>query len=251
MQFIVVVVAVAPVRKEASHRSEIVTELLFGETAKVIETVKDFIKIQCTYDGYEGWIQTNQTTETDESFIQIKPLGYTYRRNSTALFAGTQTYLSVATPVFDRTNFGKYSVEYQEEDYITFEQLFFEDEVIKMVVLLYENVPYLWGGKSSFGIDCSGFTQLVFKMFNKYLQRDAYQQALQGEVIGFLQEAKCGDLAFFDNEEGRIVHVGIMLSNEDIIHASGRVRIDKIDNQGIINSDTGQRTHRLRVIKRV
>lgn len=251
MQFIVVIVSVAPVRREASHKSEIVTQLLFGETAEVLEAVKDFIRIKCWHDGYEGWIQTSQTTETDESFVNAKPLGYTYKRNSGVVFAGTPTYVSIATPVFDKIYFGKYSVEYDIEEYLSFDQLYFQDELIKMVSLLYENVPYLWGGRSSFGIDCSGFTQQVFKLFNKHLERDAYQQALQGEAIGFLQEAKCGDLAFFDNEEGRITHVGIMLNSEQIIHASGRVRIDKIDNQGIINSDTGQRTHKLRVIKRV
>lgn len=251
MQFIVVIVSVAPVRREASHRSEIVTQLLFSETAEVIETVKDFIRIICSHDGYEGWIQTSQTTETDESFVKAKPLGYTYKRNSTVLFAGTRTYLSLATPVFDKTCFGKYSVEYEVEEYLSFDRFYFEDEVIKMVALLYENVPYLWGGRSSFGIDCSGLTQQVFKLFGKELERDAYQQALQGEAIGFLQEVKCGDLAFFDNQEGRITHVGIMLNSEQIIHASGRVRVDKIDNEGIINSDTGQRTHKLRVIKRV
>jgi cell wall-associated NlpC family hydrolase len=120
-----------------------------------------------------------------------------------------------------------------------------------MITLLYENVPYLWGGKSSFGIDCSGFVQQVFKLFGKHLLRDTYQQATQGESIGFLQEVQCGDLAFFDNAEGRIVHVGILLNSETIIHASGNVRVDTMDSYGIINRNTGMRTHQLRVIKRV
>jgi hypothetical protein len=112
------------------------------------------------------------------------------------------------------------------------------------------NTTYLWGGKSVFGIDCSGFAQSVYKLLGKQIRRNARDQVLSGELIGFLQEAVCGDLAFFDDEEGKIVHVGILLNTEEIIHASGKVRIDKIDNMGIVNVDTGKRTHKLRVIKR-
>ena len=126
----------------------------------------------------------------------------------------------------------------------------FTEASIKEISIQFLNTSYLWGGRSVFGIDCSGFVQQVFRFFNKPLQRDAYQQATDGEVVGFLQEAKCGDLAFFDNEEGKITHVGILYNADTIIHASGKVRIDKIDNMGIVNSDTGERTHNLRIIKR-
>src|SRR6201994_2197792 len=102
-----------------------------------------------------------------------------------------------------------------------------------------------------FGLDCSGFTQTVFKFLNIPILRDAYLQATQGEAVGFLEETKTGDLAFFDNEEGRITHVGILMNAHEIIHASGKVRIDKIDKMGIVRSNDGQRTHHLRVIKRV
>jgi cell wall-associated NlpC family hydrolase len=113
------------------------------------------------------------------------------------------------------------------------------------------NAPYLWGGKTLFGIDCSGFTQVVFKMLGKNLKRDAWQQAEQGEIVNFLQEAKAGDLAFFDNAEGHVIHVGIMLNEQQIIHASGRVKIDPIDGQGIYSLDLKKHTHKLRIIKRV
>jgi cell wall-associated NlpC family hydrolase len=122
---------------------------------------------------------------------------------------------------------------------------------VRQLTYKFLNIPYLWGGKTMFGLDCSGFTQTVFKFLNVPLLRDAYQQATQGEAVGFLEETKTGDLAFFDNEEGRITHVGILLNASEIIHASGKVRIDKIDHEGILQSETFQRTHHLRVIKRV
>jgi cell wall-associated NlpC family hydrolase len=90
----------------------------------------------------------------------------------------------------------------------------------------------------------------VYKFLNIYLPRDSWQQAELGETIEFLTKANCGDLCFFDSEEGRITHVGILLDNNTIIHSSGKVRIDKIDSAGITNSDTGQQTHKLKLIKR-
>lgn len=251
MQYVVAIVAVCPLRREASHRSEMVSQLLFGEGAEVIEVGKDFTKIKCLYDAYEAWAQTSQLAEVDEAMAKAAPAGYSFKRNTIIMLNDTPMYASLATPVFGNTFFGKYKVEYTDEETARFDATYFTEEVIKMVALLYENVPYLWGGKSSFGIDCSGFAQQVFKVFGKHVLRDTYQQATQGESIGFLQEVQCGDLAFFDNAEGSIVHVGILLNSEEIIHASGNVRVDTMDSYGIINRNTGQRTHQLRVIKRV
>ncbi len=251
MMFALCSVAVCPLRSDPSHRGEMVSQLLFGEAAEVLDITKDFTKIRCLYDDYIGWAQTSQVARVDRNIALRKPLSYTFRRNNTVVINGTEMYISVGTPVFEEASFANYSVQYSGEEALLFEPSFYKDDVVKMAALLYENVPYLWGGKSSFGIDCSGFVQQVCKLFGKLLQRDAHQQALEGEVVHFLQEAQCGDLAFFDNEEGRIIHVGILFSSSEIIHASGKVRVDDIDSFGIVNRDTGQRTHKLRVIKRV
>ena len=117
--------------------------------------------------------------------------------------------------------------------------------------LMYLNAPYLWGGRSPLGIDCSGFTQIVYRLQGVDLPRDAYQQADVGTTLSFVEESEAGDLAFFDNNEERITHVGIILENNHIIHASGKVRIDRIDQQGIFNKELGTHTHKLRLIKSI
>ena len=116
---------------------------------------------------------------------------------------------------------------------------------------MYLNAPYLWGGKTPFGIDCSGFTQMVYKLNGYKIHRDASQQALEGEPLSFIEESEVGDLAFFDNDEGNIIHVGIIMENNYIIHASGKVRIDRLDHLGIYNPELKKHTHKLRVIKKI
>jgi len=123
--------------------------------------------------------------------------------------------------------------------------------MLKQVALSFINTAYQWGGRTVFGVDCSGYTQMVYRFCGVSLLRDASQQATQGQVVDFLQEVQMGDLAFFDNEEGKITHVGIMLDSSTIIHASGKVRIDTIDQAGIISNDTKERTHKLRIIRRM
>ena len=226
------------------------SQLLFAEAAEVLETSKDFTRIKSLYDGYEGWVQSSQLTAVDEAFANTTPLGYTYKRNTPIIFNGSQMFLSVGTPILSHKIFGQYDVAYAEEYVLEHKKFEFDSYIIKTVALLFENVPYLWGGKSSFGIDCSGLAQQVFKIFDKKLLRDAYLQATQGETIPTLEDVATGDLAFFDNEEGRITHVGILLKHDEIIHASGKVRIDTIDSEGITNRDTQARTHHLCLIKR-
>jgi len=250
MNQVVCIVAVAPLRREASHGSEIVTELLFGEYAEILAAEKDFVQVKCLYDGYEGWCQRTQLMETATVLETAKFVGEAIQHIH---FNQQICRISCATPVYtakEEIKFGNLSVQYNSSNIIDATAMAFNAANIQSIAYLFLNTPYLWGGKSVFGIDCSGFTQQVYKLFNIQLQRDASQQVEAGDVVGFLQEAVCGDLAFFDNAEGRITHVGILLNSAEIIHASGRVRIDSIDNAGIISSDTGERTHNLRIIKR-
>ena len=122
-------------------------------------------------------------------------------------------------------------------------------EKISQTANLFLNVPYLWSGRSFFGIDCSGLTQLVYKVCGLSLPREAHQQAEQGRVLDFIEESQPGDLAFFENGEGKISHVGVMLDNQKIIHAYGKVRIDTLDSSGIFNQELNRHTHKLRFVK--
>ena len=248
MSVVTSIVAVCPLRSEPDHRSEMTSQLLLGEFAEIVEEQKEFYKVKCLNDGYEGWCQCVQLTFTD---AVIATTQFVAEPIATIYINNLPCRVSFATPVFDAVMaFNNFTINYQAVATIDATELAFTQENITSVSSIFLNTPYLWGGRTVFGIDCSGFAQQVYKLFNKKLPRDAHQQAEQGEALGFLEEAVCGDLAFFDNELSFITHVGIMLNNHQIIHASGRVRIDSIDSAGIISSDTGLRTHKLRVVKR-
>ncbi len=248
MQFVTSIVAVCPLRKEPNHRSEMTSQLLLGEYAEVVEEQREFVKIKCLYDGYVGWCQRVQLAFTNEVFTTTKFIANAF---DVVQINQQPCRVSFATPVFEASiELPHFKISYSNISVYDASNAVFSEENIIQYTHEFLNTPYLWGGRTLFGIDCSGFAQQVYKLFNKKLPRDAYQQAEKGEALGFLEESVCGDLAFFDNEEGFITHVGIMLNNHQIIHASGRVRIDSIDSASIISSDTGIRTHRLRVVKR-
>ncbi|MET0244571.1 MAG: C40 family peptidase [Flavitalea sp.] len=245
-------VPVSPLRAEPSHRSEITSQQVFGEQCVILERAKDnWAKVRCRYDNYEGWCQEYHLQPV-ESVIESSGT-LTREWNNLLFYKGEPMQVPFGSQIPGLVNgvaqWGDAIIEYDGELADPRKQTFTEDE-IKRVAKLFLNTSYLWGGKSIYGIDCSGFCQTVFKYFNIALMRDAYQQATQGEVVGFLQEARCGDLAFFDNEEGRITHVGILLNDHRIIHSSAKVRIDPIDNMGIINHENRERTHKLRIIRR-
>jgi len=252
MEYGISQLAIIPVRADASERAEMVTQLLFGETYQVLELQEKWVKILTAYDSYEGWISRVQLTACAlldyEVFEEQIALPLTSKPVTEAIKVSDRStlYLPAASALpFWNTNTCKINHELFEVPDHNFEVTDLID-----TAKTYLNTPYLWGGRTHFGIDCSGFTQSVFKLHGIKIKRDASQQAEQGTVVDFLPAAQAGDLAFFDNDEGRIVHVGIMLSADQIIHASGRVKIDKIDGQGIYSEELKKHTHKLRIVKR-
>ena len=244
-----------PLRKEASDTSEMVSQLLFGDHFKVLEIKMNWLYIQLAFDGYQGWIDKKQVIEINESFydtLQKEIPIYQYE----ILHSITLKDKSLM-PI----SFGARLPFYKDKQFKINELNFnLDTEVISgkqpksnlvETAFYYLNTPYLWGGKSIFGIDCSGFTQMVYRLNGYKLYRDASQQAKQGEVLSFIEESEPGDLAFFDNSDGFITHVGIILPNNYIIHASGKVRLDRLDQSGIFNEETNRHTHNLRVIKKI
>lgn len=242
-----------PLRIEPNDRSEIVSQVLFGEHFSIIETDRQWSKIRLHYDNYEGWIDSKQYQQiTEDQYNRLSSLPI-------ELNSDLVEYISTTTNSLLPITLGA-SVTFLNDFEINSLGFIFEGLKISgqhpknnliQTAYMYLNAPYLWGGRTPFGIDCSGFTQMVYKLNGYKLERDAAQQATQGEVLSFIEESEPGDLAFFDNEEGSIIHVGIMLEDNYIIHASGKVRIDRLDHLGIYNAETNRHTHRLRVIKKI
>lgn len=279
--------SVVPVRAEASDKSEIVTQLLFGELVTIIEPAKgkkNWCRIVCDYDNYEGWIDKRQISPitakeeknyraghqaycldtisniTNGDYFLTITMGATLPKfdGVTVLLAGKKytfngqaiQVLGMGYEVLGNDNLPDTSHLTPHTSTIPNTQYATPERIIKLA-RRYLFAPYLWGGRSPFGIDCSGFTQIVFKMSGIKLPRDASQQVELGETIDFLEQAQPADLAFFDNDKGNIIHVGIMLGDGKIMHASGQVRIDKIDHNGIYDETRKIYTHKLRVIKRL
>jgi gamma-D-glutamyl-L-lysine dipeptidyl-peptidase len=254
MQYVVCCVPVSPLRAEASHKSEMVTQQLFGEKSIVIEPGSDnWVKVRLKYDNYEGWCQASHLAEIEEQLFTTNDNDLTAGWVNEVDYNGHYMYVPMGCSLTAFKNgkafWRKNSVHFKGAVWNP-QEIKVSPKIIKQVAFKFLNTTYLWGGKSVFGIDCSGFTQLTYKFLNCPLPRDAWQQAEQGEVVNFLQQARCGDLAFFDSEAGNIIHTGILLNDHEIIHASGKVRVDKIDTQGILNLETKQRTHKLRIVKR-
>jgi len=247
--------SIAPLRLEASDTSEMVSQVVFGEHFKVLEERKKWSRIRLHFDGYEGFIDTKQYTEITESNYDEVSRSNHYIAGELIDFitdktgALTTIPLGSTLPFYKGSHFQIKDTAYKYEGTIYSQKL--EKEALLKIAFLYVNTPYLWGGKTPFGIDCSGFTQMVYKLCGHQLLRDAKQQATQGEVLSFIEESEPGDLAFFDDHEGVITHVGIIMQDNYIIHAHGKVRIDRLDHSGIYNIDTKRHTHKLRVIKKI
>ena len=255
MRTAICLLSVVPMRKEAAHRSEMVSQLLFGEYVSISDERDDFVYVKRLYDGYEGWVQANQLQAVKDNEIYETEF-FTNGFSSLVTNGKTSVQVPFASPVYNASQLSftiagnTFKYLFQPQQAWNRNQLSFNDVALQAVYQPFLNAPYLWGGKSVFGVDCSGFAQQVFKFFGVRLLRDAYLQAEQGSAVSSVHQAKAGDLAFFQNEKGRVTHVGIILSNQKIVHASGNVRIDTIDEQGILNVDSAKRTHTLHSIRR-
>jgi hypothetical protein len=248
MQYGICNLSIVPLRVEPSDTCELISQVLYGEIFKVLEQRKSWSRIRLAYDTYEGWIDNKQYLEiSEENYKYIKNenhvlssdlVEYVLDQNKQLLtipLGASLNGLNVLKHTFDGNSISTIQPK---------------AHLIK-TAFTYLNAPYLWGGKTPFGIDCSGFTQMVYKLNGYALLRDASQQATQGMALSFIEESEPGDLAFFDNNEGQIIHVGIIMENNYIIHAHGKVRIDRLDHSGIYNTDKNIHTHKLRVIKKI
>ena len=268
MEFGICLQSVVSMRREPDHRSEMVSQILFGELYRVLESGQEWIKIRLVYDDYEGWISHFNHAELEEQeFLRLFDAETPCTLDLVQLIQNeTRKWIFPITAGSSLPGIEEFRFTIKEQVYVYDGQVSDPSELeeaespqeimdIKQAMvhdaMIYLHAPYAWGGRSPFGIDCSGFTQMVYKMKKVKLQRDARQQALQGEVVSLLDEAQPGDLAFFDDEEGNITHVGLLIDRNRIIHCSGKVRIDTIDYEGIYNDELHKYSHKLRLLKRI
>ncbi len=249
-QFGIVTLPVIPIRDSASHRSEMISQLLFGECFSVSDQTNGWLQIHNKNDDYIGWIEKKQTTEVTESetiewFNTPKRIVSEIMEEIFCTSSQSKMWIPAGVELPLKSSFTIGHLDFSNQ-----QQTVLIPDVITLTKR-FLNAPYLWGGKTMFGFDCSGFSQTIFKTLGHQLPRDAWQQAEMGVGVDFLEEVVAGDLAYFHNTEGKITHVGILLSPSQIIHCSGSVRIDTIDHHGIYNHDLAAYSHELRFIKRV
>lgn len=248
-------ISIVPVRTEPMEASEQGTQILFGETFEILEEKNHWSYIRLTLDQYEGWIDNKTISYLSKKTFDDINHGSSYvtkqfseiivdKRNDEQIMLPPGCTIPNFNP--DNNKFSIHQNIYEKINNIDQTSL----NIINLCKI-FLNSPYLWGGKNPFGIDCSGLVQIIYKMLGIYLPRDANMQVNNGKTIIFIGEIMAGDLAFFDDEEGNIIHVGIILNKSEIIHASGKVRIDKFDQQGIFNKELKKYTYKLRIIKRI
>ncbi|MGQ1891257.1 NlpC/P60 family protein [Thermophagus sp. OGC60D27] len=244
-----------PVRTEPSESSQMETQILFGESFEILERRDKWALVKLNYDGYTGWIDEKLIDLLDDRDVDLweKSDGFIVKRPFVKVVReadSTVQFLSAGSKVVfngeDRNVIKIGQKEFYWQGIVANEKVDVEE-----VARGFLNAPYLWGGKTFYGIDCSGMVQVVYKTAGVLMPRNASQQIEKGQVVSYVEEAKSGDLAFFDNENGDIIHVGICLGQGRLLHASGSVRIDVLDHQGIYNKELRKYTHHLRVIKRV
>jgi hypothetical protein len=241
-----------PLRSGPSHKSEMLSQVLFGEKYSIIETAGNWMKVETLFDNYRGWIDSDHV---QHSIDRNDQKGHVLNR-SLSCFRNDETKLvlepgcEVYNPDFGNKSFSIGNTIYKTSDGFD-EKYFSTSESPSETALRFINSPYIWGGRIPSGIDCSGLTQLAFKIHGIPVPRDSWEQAEAGRSIDFIDATEPGDLVFFDNDRGKITHVGMILSRGLVIHASGRVRVDRIDHQGIYKPEKNGYSHKLRLIRRV
>jgi hypothetical protein len=245
--------SIVPMRDNPSDKSEMINQILFGEHFKILEARKKWSRIRLAHDSYEGWICNKQVLEiSEDDYKQLDKDISTITTDILDIIKKDQHQPIVIGSIlpFYKSGHANINSEMYEFNGLTTPGFVKKQKLVENA-LIFLKAPYLWGGRSPLGIDCSGLTQIVYRLQGVDLPRDAYMQAKVGTTLSFIEESEPGDLAFFDDSEGKVIHVGIILKNNHILHASGMVRIDRIDQQGIFNTELGCHTHKLRLIKSI
>ena len=228
MNFGICPLSVVPVRSSASDKSEMISQLLFGEIVELLESKSSWTKVRCMWDNYIGWVDLKQLKIITQDDVDTYKNNYSH---SLELVQGAMTEghyvpitIGATLPRFDGLKFNLNGSSFTfSGQAISPQEIEPSVELLLKIARRYLYAPYLWGGRSPLGIDCSGFTQMVFKIIGTPLPRDAAQQVEEGELIDFVEQALPGDLAFFKNKKGKVVHTGIIMPEGQIIHASGPV----------------------------